>query len=157
MQNQTKGNTMIEVIIVIGIVVLLLAVISPVISSFREKQILKNTAEEVKVLLDEARINSVSSKDSNFYSVRFQADRVVFFKGNPPVNLSDPETKTVTFDSRINIIPANVVLQGSGTDVVFDRLTGNTSTYGTITLELVSSPSTRKIITVNALGVVSIN
>lgn len=157
MKNYTKGNTIIEVIIVIAIIVLILAVVGPVVSTFREKQIVKNTAEEVKTLLDEAHINSISSKNSNFYSVQFLADHATFFAGNPPINLTDPETKILNFDPNVTITSSNILLNGNGINVIFDRLTGRTSTYGTIKIENINDPSVSKTITVNKLGIISID
>ncbi len=156
MNRHTKGNTIIEIVIVIAILVLILAVLVPAISSFREKQLLRNTAEEVKVLLNEARINTLGAKNGTFYSVRFDATRAVLFTGSTFVG-SDPNNKIITFDTKVTLPSANISLQGSGIDVTFSRLTGNVSTYGTITLELVSDPASRKIITINQLGVISVN
>ncbi|MDQ5971635.1 MAG: hypothetical protein QG566_581 [Patescibacteria group bacterium] len=154
MNKYIKGNTFIEVMLAIAIITVILAVISPAVSSFREKQIIKNATEEVVNLLNEARIDTISAKGGNFYSVRFDSTRAVLFTGSTFVG-SDPTNKILTFDTAVTLPSANISLQGSGIDIIFDKLTGNVSTYGTITLELVSNPAIRKIITINKLGVIS--
>lgn len=147
---------MIEIMIVIAIIAVLVAIAVPAVSSFRERQTIKNATEEIVNLLGEARTNTLASKNATFYSVRFDTNRAVLFAGSS-LNISDPDTKILAFDSNVTVLPINVSLQGSGYDVIFDRFTGNVATYGTIKLELISNPSINKIITVNRVGAISSN
>lgn len=154
--NYTKGNTLIEIVIVIAIIVIIMAVVIPKVFLFKQKQVLKNTTEEVKVLLNEARVETLASKNSNFYGVHFESDKVVLFSG-PTFSSSAVDNKVFSFDPQVTLPISQVFLNGNGVDILFDKFTGNVSNYGTITLELVSDPSLEKVITISPLGVVSTN
>ncbi len=152
----TKGATLIEIVVVVAIITIILFLTIPSISSFREKQTLKNTMEEVVNLINEARVNTLSSQDSSVYGVHFDETRAVLFIGTI-YNASDSSNKVLNFNNLVKIDTANIALNGSGVDVIFQRLTGDTTNHGTIVLELVSDPSTNKTISINMLGVVSTN
>ena len=151
-----RGNSLIEIVIAIAILVVILVITVPKINDFRDNQILKNTTAEVVNLLNEAKTNTLSSKNSTVYGVHFETDRAVLFDGST-YDSSAPTNKTIIFDSLATLPPANIILNGNVVDVVFDRLTGDTSNHGTITLELFSDSTKQKVVTISALGVISSN
>lgn len=152
----TKGNTLIEIVVAIAIIVIILYISIPKVFLFKQKQSLKNTTEEVRTLLNQARSETLASKNSTFYGVHFESDKAVLFTGST-YTASASDNIVLDFDSQVTLESANIALNGGGANIVFDRFTGNVSAYGTITLELISDPSTQKVISVSRLGVVSIN
>lgn len=156
MDKFTKGNSLIEIVIAMAIITIILVITVPRLNEFRTHQTLKNTASEVVNLLNEAKTSTLFSKNSTVYGVHFETNRMVFFTG-ATFDDSAATNKVITFDPLVTLPSGNIVLNGSGVDVVFDRLTGNTSNHGTITLELASNSSKQKIITISALGVISLN
>lgn len=152
----TKGNTLIEVVIAIAILVVILVISVPKINDFRDTQSLKNTTVEITTLLNEARTSTLSSKNSTVYGVHFESDRATLFTGNTFDN-SDTNNKVIIFDSSVALPSGNINLNGSGSDILFTRLTGDTNMYGTIILELAGDSSTQKTITISKLGSVSVN
>lgn len=150
------GFSFFEVIIVLAIFGLILAIVGPSFSGFRNSQTVKNTTEDIISLLNQARNDTLLSKNSTFYSVHFETTRAVLFTGGV-FDTNAATNKVITFDSIVTVPLANVSLAGGGVDVKFDRLSGDTSQYGTIRVTLVSNSNVAKTITINKLGVVSSN
>ena len=155
-KNLVCGFTAIEIIIAIAVLGIILAVILPSLSTFRNDQTLKNTADDIATLLNQARTDTLSSKNSTYYSVHFQSDRAVYFVGGT-YNSGASTNKTVMFDSTVTLPSGNISLNGAGANVTFDRLTGNTNEYGTITIQLAGDSTKQKVITVTKTGIVSAN
>lgn len=151
-----KGNSLIEIVIAMAIITIILVITVPKLNDFRAHQTINNTASEVVNLLNEAKTSTLFSKNSTVYGVHFETNRVVFFTG-PTFDDSALTNKVITFDSFVSLPSGNITLNGNSVDIVFDRLTGNTSSHGTITLELVGDSSVQKVITVSSLGVISLN
>ncbi len=152
-----KGFTLIQLIIVIAILTILVAVMIPSLTKFRNAQALKNTTDDIVSLLNNARLNTISSLNSNYYSVHFESARAVSFTGG---TFAEPNSsnKVITFNTAVTI-PASggINLNGGGSNVSFTRLTGDTTQYGTIVVQLKSDSTQKKTITINKTGAVSSN
>jgi Tfp pilus assembly protein FimT len=153
---KNKGISIVETLIVICIISVVVAIIIPNLSEFRNQQVLKNTTEDVVSLINEARNNTISSKNSNTYGVHFQSDRAILFSGLSFVPSVD--NKQIDFDSAV-LIPGTggINLTGGGSDIIFNRITGDTVNNGTIVIQLTSDSSRQKIINVSILGIISTN
>jgi type II secretory pathway pseudopilin PulG len=152
-----KGISIVEIIIVIAITAMLIIVVLPTLSSFRNQQALRNTTEDVLSLLNEARSDTQGSLNGTNYSVYIQSTQATYFAGSTYTNgLST--NKVVTYDSRATV-PASggINLNGGGSIVTFNRLSGDTSTYGTIIIQLVSDATQQKTITISKTGFASSN
>ncbi|MFA5773588.1 MAG: prepilin-type N-terminal cleavage/methylation domain-containing protein [Candidatus Paceibacterota bacterium] len=153
---RNKGISIIEILIVISIIVIISAIAIPNFSKFHNQQALRNTTEDVISLLNEARNSTISSKNSNTYGVHFQSDKVILFAGS---SFNDsPSNKQINLDSSV-IIPATggINLNGGGSDIIFARITGDTTNNGTIVIQLVSDTTQQKIITISKIGVIGSN
>lgn len=148
---------MLEIIISVSILGIMLAVILPSLANFRNSQTMANTTSDIIALLNEARAKTLSSENSTYYSVHFESSRVVLFTGGT-FDDSNTSNKVVTLSSIVTIPSSGGInLAGSGVNVSFDRLTGDTNQYGTIVIQLISDPTTQKTITINKTGVISSN
>ncbi len=154
---KNKGISVMEILIVISIIVILASIVVLNLSQFRREQALQNTTSDLISLLNEARNNTISSKNSTNYGVHFESARAVSFIGGT-------FTETVSTNKQIDIdssvsIPASggISLNGGGSDVIFTRISGDTLNYGTIIVRLTSDATRQKIITINKTGVVSSN
>lgn len=123
-------------------------------SSFRSSKALQIVSEEMLSLLDEARGNTLSAKDSYAYGAHFESSIIVLFRGTA-YSISDPNNKTVDIDGAVEI--ADISLAGGGQDVLFQRLTGKTNQNGTIIIRLKSDNLKTKTIAIEASGVASSN
>lgn len=154
MKTFQKGVTLLEILIVIAILGALSALIVGNFSSTRGDQVLKNETEAVVALLQEARSNTLSGLDSSQYGVHIQSDRVILFKGSS-YSSSDPSNSPYFIDDAVFISSIN--LQGGGSDIIFERLTGETTAYGTLILRRASDASLNRTITISSIGLASSN
>ncbi len=146
------GFSLIELLIIIGIVILLIVMIVPSLASFRKNQALQNTTNAIVSLLQEARGQTLASYNTTFYSVRFETDRAILFSGGS-YNSSDTTNKVVVFD--IPVVLQTTVLNGGGVSVSFDRLKGTTSQHGTITIGISGGES--RTVSISSSGVITRN
>jgi prepilin-type N-terminal cleavage/methylation domain-containing protein len=151
------GFTLVEILVVLAIIALLAGIIMPSLSGFHNQQALRNTTEDMLSLLNEARSDTLGSLNATDYSVLIQSNQATYFIGDT-FSSTDPSNKTITFDQAVAVSPTTGInLNGGGTTVTFDRLTGGTSEYGTIIIGLVSDPTQQKMITISQTGLISSN
>lgn len=151
-----KGVSFLELVLAIAIISIISAAAVPSFSGFRNRQSIKNTTEDIVSLLNEARTDTLSSISSTYYSVHLETTRAVLFTGGT-FDTNAASNKVITYDAVVTVPLASVLLNGGGYDVKFDRLTGDTSQYGTIQVNLISDSNSKKVITINKIGVVSAN
>lgn len=154
---KNQGISLLEILFVISIIIVITVMIVLNLSKFRSEQALQNTTSDIISLLNEARTNTISSKNATYYSVHFESARAVLFTGGTftePVSTN----KQIDIDSSVTI-PASVgiSLNGGGSDVIFTRISGDTQDYGTIIVRLTSDATRQKTITINKTGIVSSN
>ena len=153
---KNKGISLIEILIVVGLIAIISTIAVLNLSNFHNQQILINTTEDVVSLLNEARNDTISSKNSNTYGIHFQTDRAILFAGASFT--SNPSNKQINLDSAVIIpISGGINLNGGGSDIVFDRITGETTKYGTIIIRLVSKATSQKVVTISKIGVIGSN
>lgn len=151
-----KGISLIEIIIVISIIAILVAIVIPNFSQFKKQQSLQTTKEDIISLLNEARNSTISSKNSTTYGIHFQSDKAILFAGT--TFAESPNNKEIDFGSYVEIpTSGGINLNGGGSDVVFNRITGDTLNNGTIVIQLVNDATRQKVISINSIGVVSAN
>lgn len=152
-----KGISLIELLVVVVIISIMVAIIIPSLSTFRNQQALKNTTEDVISLINKARQDTLSSLNSTNYGVHFESTRAVYFSG-PTFTEPNSNNKERKFNSLVKIpTSGGINLNGGGSNIIFTRLTGDTSNYGTIVIQLSSNVAQNKIITINKTGTTSSN
>ena len=147
-----KGLSLLEIIIVIGILALLAALGTGSLLQFSKTTDLNSSVEGSVSLLLEARSKTLSSQEESQYGVHFESDKIVLFKG-AAYSSSDPLNEETVLP--LPIETASISLNGGGSDVIFKRLTGETDQYGTVTFRLKSDTSRTRILIILATGVVS--
>ena len=154
---KNKGFTAVEILVVISIMIVLSAIVLPSMSRFRNERTLGNTAEDIVTILNKARNDTIGSLNSYAYGVHVATNSVTYFIA--PTYSSGASTNSVTSLDPNVTIPASggINLNGGGSDVVFTRLTGDTTSYGTIVVQLTSDSTHQKTITINKTGVASSN
>jgi len=153
---KNKGISLIEILIVVGLIAIISAIAGLNLSQFHNQQVLRNTTEDVISLLNEARNDTISSKNSNTYGVHLETNKITLFAGASFT--SNPSNKQINLDSAV-IIPSSggINLNEGGSDIVFDRITGETTKYGTIIIQLVNNATLQKVINISNLGVIGSN
>lgn len=148
-----KGFTFIEIIIVLAILLLITLFVFVSFSSLRQNQLLNGTTENVSVFINEARSRTLASKDFSQYGIHFEASRIVVFKGTT-FSEPNPENHEFSFPQSIEI--SNIALNGGGINLIFQKLTGKTDQFGSVTLRVKSDPSKTKTIIINATGITNV-
>ena len=148
-----KGFSLIEMIAVIAIGAVLVAAVVVSFSSFRNSKIVDISADQILSVINEARVKAVSSEDYSRFGVRLEANRTVLFKG-------DVFTEPSSFNIETPLSPlveiSNISLNGGGADIVFQKLTGKTSNYGSLRVRLKSDNNKYKTISVKSTGIANI-
>lgn len=149
-KNINFGFALLEVIFAVVVIGIIGAIIFSPLSSFKNSQLLRGTTENVLAVIEESRSLTLSSHESNQYGIHLETDSITLFTG-PTYLLNDPSNRVSSVESGVSI--SSWALQGGGDDIIFERLTGETEQYGTITVTL--STGVSKTITVSRLGNVS--
>jgi type II secretory pathway pseudopilin PulG len=147
-----EGFTLIEMIVAVGLVMLLTAIVLAPLSIFRDSQILNGDATQVYSFLNEARSYTLSSKALSEYGMRINGNRVIVFKG---LSFSSSSPDNIEYVLSPSTEIKNVSLAEGGLDIIFDRLTGETSDFGSFELGLRKEQEKIKTISVTQTGLIS--
>ncbi|MGB2762360.1 MAG: prepilin-type N-terminal cleavage/methylation domain-containing protein [Minisyncoccales bacterium] len=148
-----KSFTLIEVLVIIAVIIILCAITANVYSSFRSHSELNTSSEKILSALRLSQSKTLSSEGASEYGVHFEQDKIVLFKGNV-YDALDSNNERYDFSSRIEI--SNISFNGGGTEIIFDRISGTTSEFGTVKLELKKDPNQFRVIVIASSGEASI-
>ena len=152
--HRQKGFTLIEMIVAIAIITILASIVALNLGSFRETQGISNASDEIIALVNQARSRTLAADGGTNYGVHFDSNEAVLFAGSTYA-AGTPGNITVPVDPSIEI--SDVSLAGSGSDVVFDMLTGDTDDYGTIGIRRLTAATGEKTLTIEKTGAISQN
>lgn len=110
--------------------------------AFRKNAALNKDTETVIETLRQARSETLSSQNASQYGVHISATKITVFTGST-YSPSDSTNRDFLLSPMDTIVTIDLV--GGGSDVIFNRLTGETSQSGTV---VISSPTTSKTKTV---------
>ena len=156
MKKYTQGFSVIEILAVIAILAILVAIAIPSLSNFRNQQVLKNTSDDIVSLLHQAYAQTNSSLNGTNYGVHFTSSTATLFTGST-YSSGASGNKVINFDSRVTLASGDIALNGGGSDVIFTRLSGDITNYGTLTIRLTSNNTQTKVINIYQTGNVSAN
>ncbi len=148
------GFTLVEMLFVLAIFGIIVSIVLYNFSGQRSAQALNNSEDEVVALLNEARSRTLSGEGRIQYGVHFESGKAVLFS-SAYYSSGASDNRPVVFDSSVAM--SSLSLFPTGTEIVFQKLTGEAVPFGTITLQNISSTSSQKIITVTKPGFVSGN
>lgn len=146
-----KGFTLIEMIIVVGILAILLILSFAVIQLFTGQVNLNTTSQQVLSALQLARNRTLSSTGEMQHGVHFETSKYVLFEGST-YNAMDPDNQEFNL-STVEIYEINI---SGGSDVVYDRIRGTTSNNGNVKIRLTADTTKTETILVNSSGSISL-
>lgn len=150
-----RGFTLIEILVVVGIIGLFIGLSIPQLRSFQQVSHLENVNKEVIAALRLAQSKTLASQGALQYGVYFDVvstpNQYVLFQGSSYAARDIPKDEITVFKEAVEI--SSLVLEGAN-EVVFVRLTGQASAQGAITFRLVKDPSRTKIVSILASGAV---
>jgi prepilin-type N-terminal cleavage/methylation domain-containing protein len=142
-----KGFSIIELLIVLGIIVLVSIIIFPAISKFKDTQTLKTSVEDVSSLIAKARVQTISGNEGRAFGVTIDASTKTFtlyaLSGGTKITR---ETTT---------LPSQIAVSTTTTDIQFEKVTGEAVSSGTITLT--NQSGLTRTITVSGIGTITAN
>ncbi|MBI5079210.1 prepilin-type N-terminal cleavage/methylation domain-containing protein [Candidatus Wolfebacteria bacterium] len=147
-----KSFTLIEILIVVGIMTILAAIGSVSFFSFRAQNNLNLTTKEILSLLRNAQNRSITQENGVNWGVRLgnpsnQDGFYALFQG-----AAYSSANTVL---RANLPPAvqfNDPLSGANKDIVFNSISGLPADSATVIISLKNNPSDTRTIIINANG-----
>lgn len=148
-----NGFTLIEVLVGIFVILIVSSVIAGAFREFRDTQVLNDNAENTANLINEARSKTLASKKSLQYGIHMETSRLVIFEGDV-FGEPNPTNREIAISPQIEI--SSISLNEGVNDVIFQKLTGETSQYGTITLRLKRNPSKTKSVNIGQSGIITI-
>ncbi len=142
-QTSNAGFTLIELIVVIGIVVLLAAIFLPIGFNFYRLQIFNRINDQVIWLIKEARAGALSQKGDLNFGVHLEGDQIIAYQGN---NFSERQSDL----DQVYPIPSFIKFSGIS-DISFNPGSALPSQGGTISISYNESV---KNISINSLGTI---
>lgn len=147
------GFTLIEILIAVAILAVIAAFTFITLLNFGHQRALESDATTVAIYLQEAWLFTQASHDGRQYGVDLsETDQITLFQGAEPGE--GQAVKTHRFNRQVEI--AQVALAGGRSFAVFERLTGATEDYGTVTVSIKNESELNREISLSEWGVVEI-
>lgn len=145
----TSGYTIVELLVVLAIMTVLVGIVSVTMSNYASRQSLNSIHQEVIDGIENARRNTLASLNNTTYGVYVGTTSIAFFEGTS-YSPSNPTNEYIPYTGKIS---ATSSLSGGSWAVVFNRLNGEPSAYGTIVLTDISNQA-HATVTIAASGLV---
>lgn len=149
-----RGFTLVEIMVVIGIMSLLILVVSVNIRSFQTRAQVTQAAEELASILREAQSRSMAVVNGENHGIHFNEgdNTYTLFEGTA---FSEGAPTNVVYSLDISIELTSVSLADAGNDVVFEKLTGSTADSGSVTIASKLDGSVNQTVTITNEGKIS--
>lgn len=150
---QQNGFTLIELLVAIAVLILAAGFVLPGFNFWQRQSALDIATQEIINTLRLAQNKTLASEGATNYGVYFAPDRFTLFTGQTfnPGSITNQEhiLNPSLFISQINLTSSSIT-------VVFERLTGFTSSYGSIKIQIINDASKNKTIYINANGIINL-
>ena len=145
-----RGFTLIEILVVIAITVILITLAVPTYRFFQKESDLMNNTEKIINTLRLSQNKTLSSEGASQYGVHLDQTTYTLFKGNNYILRDDSFDEIHEFPESVEI--SEVILDGGGSEVIFDRISGTTSQFGSLTIRLKDDITKEKTIYIENSG-----
>lgn len=149
-----SGFTLPETLMVVAITVMVAAMMLFSFSTYGSTEAISKDEGRVVSTLEKARSMTLDSYNSSQYGVHFELNTATIFAGTV-YSAADSSNIVLNLNSKVKF--ENVSLAGGGSDIIFNRLSGETNQTGIVTLSLTSNATTTRAITIYATGLIQPN
>lgn len=151
--SKRKGVSIVELIVVVGLLLLVTRIATGVFGDMKRNQVLKTETERVVSIIETAHSNALTAKDASPYGVYIQSDRLVLFEGVTYATSSPNNKEILLLDGAV--IASSTISGGSS--IVFAKLSGETTNSGSIELRVSFRKKTAKsLIQVLPSGIINV-
>ena len=148
-----RGFTLVEILVVVGIIGLFLGLSLVQLRSFQQVSYLENTGREVIAALRLAQSRTLASEGALQHGVHFDTTttphQYTLFQGSSYGARDSAKDEITVLQKTIEI---SVISLGGGDEVVFLRLTGQAGAQGTITFRKIADPTNTKTVSILSSG-----
>lgn len=153
MKNKFIGFTVVELMVVMGIIAIIAILLIPALHDFQMRADLENSAEEIVNTLRLAQQKTISSEGASSWGVYFSTStpphQYTLFRG------ANYSSRTTSSDEIHNISGTVLIFTiglGGGQEAIFDRISGVSQQSGSITLVSRADNSKTKTIYIESSG-----
>ncbi|MBZ9578286.1 hypothetical protein KJA14_00250 [Patescibacteria group bacterium] len=151
------GVTLVELVVIIGILVILALISAPVFRFFQKESDLNNNTEEIINTLRFAQNRTLASEGASQYGVYFDnttsPHQYTLFKGTDFASRDSSSDEIHKLAKAVEFYEINL---NGGNELVFDRVTGKTSQPGNVSLRLKVDLTKTKTIYIESSGQVGL-
>lgn len=149
-----KGITLIEILVALAILIFIIGLVFVGYRYFERNTELEVSAQKIVSVLKTAQTKALASEDDSPYGVHFEENQYVLFKGEI-YWVGAEDNKFNQLSSRLRI--TEISLNGENSDIIFQKISGQTEQYGVIILSSVSHPESLKTISIHSSGQVELS
>jgi Tfp pilus assembly protein FimT len=152
-----KSFTLVEILIVVGVLIILVALAFPAFRSFQVESDLDNSVEEIISTLRIAQSKTLASEQASQWGVYFSTSTIpqqyTLFQGVDYTSRVTSSDETYELPDSVEIY--HVDLAGEP-EVIFDRIIGSTSQSGSVSLRLKDDPTENQTVYIENSGQVGL-
>jgi len=149
-----RAFTLIEVLITISITLIILLISVSGLRLFSKRTTHLSATRIVLGALEEAHAQTLASYNDTAYGVHIDTGSVTIFEG-ATYDASATTNDVRTLPARTSVLSTS--LSGGVSDITFERLTGNASTEGTVTVGVTTDATISQTITIHSSGLTEIS
>ena len=143
-----KGFTLVELLVVITIVVVLGGIAAVSFNTSRNVRDLQTSAQNTLAVIRLAQSKTLAGENDSSWGVHVQSNQITLFAGDT----SGGATFTQSYALPPSIEITNIALNGGGSDIIFNRVTGQTDQNGTFVMDVAANPGNSFPVTIDISG-----
>ncbi len=143
-----KGFTLIEILVSVAVIVLLGSAGLVSFNTSRNARDLTTGTQTVLSVFRLAQSKTLAGENDSTWGIRLTSSQIELFQGNTYAGGSN--IKAYALPSSLQI--TSISLNGGGSEVVFTRVTGETTQSGTFTISVAAAPTNSTGITIDSSG-----
>lgn len=148
-----KGFTLLELVVVSGLMMIIAGISMTVLRNILNKQRVEKDAESAYAYLLRARNQTIVGEGGDQYGVAFSSTSITLFRGT---TYSTGDPNAVTFTLLNDTVFQNINFSNGSTQLYFKKLTGRPSATGTVEVISKTDSTIRETLIIHASGLTEV-